>query len=169
MTNKAIYKEAAAVVTVMLVLAGLPLLLWYWRSVAVPHRYAPGTKVIHLTAIADGGIWTQEQVVGYNYWWKNPARAEAIPLTQGDHVVLLLHSSDVQHSFVMRDLNIGPVSVPAGHTTEVKFDAPGGSVLNFLCMQVCGHEHSHMGGSFLIGERGGSRGGPRGADVTAQP
>lgn len=152
MSTKTICRETAAVGAVLLVLIGLPLALWYWRAVAVPGRYAPGTKVIHLTAIADGGIWTQEPVVGFNYWWRKPARANNISLTPGSHVVLLLHSSDVQHAFVMRDLNIGPVPVSAGHTAEVKFDAGGAGVLDFLCMQVCGREHNHMAGSFLVRE-----------------
>ncbi len=155
MTGKRTWKEAAAVLTVLLFLVGLPLVLWYWRDVVVPGRYAPGTKVIHLTAIADGGLWTEEQVVGYNYWWKNPARANVIRLGQGDHVVLLLHSSDVQHAFVVRDLHIGPVAVAAGHTAEVKFDAGGPRTVDFLCKQVCGRDHKHMSGSFLVAEGGG--------------
>jgi hypothetical protein len=169
MTKKAICKEAAAVLTVLLVLGGLPLLLWYWRSTVVPGRYAPGTKIIHLTALADGGIWTEEQVVGYNYWWRKPARANAVSLAQGDHVVLLLQSSDVQHAFVMRDLNIGPVVVAAGHTAEVKFDAVGAGALNFLCMHVCGRDHDHMAGSFLVGERAGKIGDARGAGSSVPP
>ena len=73
MTKKAICKETAAVLTVLLVLVGVPLLLWYWRAVLVPGKYAPGTKIFHLTAIADSGIWTEQRIAGYDYWWKNPA------------------------------------------------------------------------------------------------
>ena len=154
MTRKAICKEAAAVLAVLLVLAGLPLLLWYWRGVVVPARYAPGTKIIHLTAIANGGIWTQEQIAGYNYWWIKPTRAHELSLTQGDRVALLLHSPDVQHSFAVRDLHIGPVAVPAGHTVEVKFDVDSPTVANFLCMQVCGRDHSRLEGFVRVGKRG---------------
>jgi len=71
------------------------------------HRYPPGTKVIHLTAIADGGIWTEDRIAGYNYWWKKPARVREMSFTEGDHVVLLLHSPDVEHSFAVRDLHVG--------------------------------------------------------------
>jgi heme/copper-type cytochrome/quinol oxidase subunit 2 len=156
MTKKAICRETAAVLAVSVVLVGLPLLLWYWRAVVVPGRYAPATKIFHLTAIADTGIWTEQQVWGYDYWWRNPARVGALRVNQGDHVVLLLHSPDVQHSFVMRDLHIGPVAVSAGHTVEVKFDVNAARELEFLCMQVCGRDHSHMKGSFLVAARGGT-------------
>ena len=61
-------KEATAILAVVLVLVGLPLLLWYWRAVALPNRYAAGSKIVTLTAIADGGVWTQEGVIGLNYW-----------------------------------------------------------------------------------------------------
>ena len=74
------WKEAAGVAAVLLVLVGLPLLLWYWRSVFVPHRYPPQTRVITLTAVANGGILTQEEIVGYNYWWRKPSRVQEIRL-----------------------------------------------------------------------------------------
>lgn len=155
MTRKTTYREAFAGLTVLLLLVGLPLVLWYWRDRVVPGRYAPGTKIIHLTAIADGGLWTEDQVAGYNYWWKRPTRADVIRVVEGEHVVLLLHSSDVQHAFVVRDLHIGPVAVSAGHTAEVKFDAGGPRTVDFLCKQVCGRDHKHMSGSFLVAEGGG--------------
>lgn len=153
MNKKAICKETAAVLAVLLVLAGVPLLLWYWEAVFVPSQYPPGTKIIHLTAVSQGGIWTRDQIVGYDYWWKTPARVQEIPLIQGEHVVLFLHSPDVYHSFSMPDLHIGPVAIPAGHTVEVQFDAKEAGDLRFLCMQVCGRDHSHLEGHFVIAPR----------------
>lgn len=143
-------KEVAGVLAVLLVLVGLPLLLWYWRAVVPAHRYPPGTKLFTLTAIADGGIWTQEEIVGYNYWRGTPARVEEIPLNQGDHVVLRLHSVDVLHSFAIPILRLGPVDVPAGHTVELEFDAERTGVLTFLCWQVCSPEHPRLRGRFLV-------------------
>jgi heme/copper-type cytochrome/quinol oxidase subunit 2 len=169
MTKKAICREAAAVVSVVLVLVGIPLLLWYWRSVVVPGRYAPGTKIFQLTALGDRGIWTEQPVVGYDYWWRNPARVNTLRVNQGDHVALLLRSPDVQHSFIMRDLHIGPVPVSAGHTVEVKFDVNTPSELEFLCGQVCGRDHTHMKGSVLVAARGGRADKPLRADLPAMP
>jgi heme/copper-type cytochrome/quinol oxidase subunit 2 len=153
MKIKAIHAEAAAVLAVLLVLGGLPLLLWYWNTVFVPGQYPPGSKIIHLTAVAKGGVWTQDPVVGYAYWWKKPARTSEIRLTKGDHVVLFLHSPDVQHSFSIPDLQLGPVAIPAGHTVEVQFDADRVGELHFMCTQVCGRDHSHLEGRFIVRER----------------
>lgn len=144
------WKEVAGVLAVVLVLLGLPLLLWYWQAVGLAHRYPPGTRLITLTAIADGGIWTQEETVGYNYWWHEPARTEEIPVEQGDHIVLRLHSVDVLHSFAIPLLRLGPVDVPAGHTVEVAFDAERSGVLTFLCWQMCSPEHPKLRGRFLV-------------------
>lgn len=147
------WKEAAAAVAVVLVLVGLPLCLGYWRSVALPHRYPVGSKIIALTAIADEGLWTQEDVIGLNYWWKKASRTSEIPLEQGDHVVVRLHSVDVLHSFGIPILRLGPVDVPAGHTVEVTFDANRAGVLTFLCWQVCSPDHASLRGRFVVAGR----------------
>lgn len=149
MARKMTWKEAAGVLAVLVTLAGLPLLLWHWR-VGVLNRYPPGTKVITLTAIANGGIWTQEDVVGSNYWWRKPVRTEEISLQQGDHVVLRLRSVDVLHTFGIPLLRLGPVDVPAGHTVEVGFTAERAGVLTFLCWQVCSPDHPGLRGRFLV-------------------
>ncbi len=150
MTRAMTWKEAAGVGTVLLVLVGLPLLLWYWRAVSLAHHHPPQTKVITLTAIADGGIWTQEEINGLNYWRGKPSRAEEILLNQGDHVVVRLRSVDVLHSFGIPLLRLGPVDVPAGHTVELAFDAKRPGVLTFLCWQVCSPEHASLRGRFLV-------------------
>lgn len=50
-------KEIAGVLGVVLVLVGLPLLLWAWRAgTLLETPYPPGTRIITLTAVADGGI-----------------------------------------------------------------------------------------------------------------
>ncbi len=150
MMRQMIWREAAAVLAVLLVLVGLPLLLWHWRAVTLPSHYPPGTKVITLTAVAADGIWTQENVVGYNYWWRKPKRTDEIPLNQGDHVVMRLRSADVLHSFGIPLLRVGPVDVPAGHTVEVAFDANRPGKLTFLCWQVCSPDHRKLSGYFLV-------------------
>ena len=152
------WKEAAGVLAVVLVLAGLPLLVWYWKAVILAHRYPPGTKVIALTAIANGGLWTQEEIVGHNYWRRKPARTDEITLNQGDHVVLRLRSVDVLHSFGIPLLRLGPVDVPAGHTVEVEFNAERAGVLTFLCWQVCSPDHPNLRGRFVVKARGNAEG-----------
>ena len=163
MAQKIKWNEAAGVMAVILILLGLPLLLWYWRHDALVHRYPPGTKIINLTAIANGGIWTQQEIAGWNYWWREPAQTGDIPLNQGDRVVVRLHSVDVLHSFAIPLLHLGPVDVPAGHTVEVKFDAemekteavePTSDVLMFLCWQWCSPHHPKLRGQFVVGGGG---------------
>jgi heme/copper-type cytochrome/quinol oxidase subunit 2 len=141
--------EAAGVLAVIVVLVGLPLLLWHWQVSMLPHRYPPNTKIISLTAVAKGGIWTQEEVIGANYWWRTPTRADEIPINQGDHIVLRLRSADVLHSFAIPILHRGPVEVPAGHTVELEFDAERAGSLTFLCWQVCSPEHGNLRGHFV--------------------
>lgn len=150
MAQKIKWNEAVGGAVVVLVLVGLPLLLHYWRHEALARRYPTGTKIINLTAIARGGLWTQEEIAGVNYWWKKPTRASEIALNKGDHVVVRLHSVDVLHSFAIPLLRLGPVDVPAGHTVEMKFDAGRGGVLTFLCWQVCSPDHPGLRGRFLV-------------------
>ena len=141
------------VASVVLMLLAFPLLLWYWQAQIVPGQYPPGTKIIRLTAVAHGGLWTQDSVVGSTYWWKKPRRTQEIRLTEGDHVVLLLRSPDVQHSISIPELRIGPVPIPAGHTVKVEFTASQPGELNFFCVQVCGPDHSKLVGRFLVERR----------------
>ena len=152
------WKETAGVLAVVLMLVGLPVSLWRWRNVSLPHQYPPGTKFITLTATADGGIWTQDPIVGYNYWWRTPTRTEEIPLSQGDHVVIHVRSADVLHSFAIPVMRIGPLDVPAGHTIEVQFDANRPGVLTFLCWQMCSPAHGSLHGRFLVKENGTQEG-----------
>jgi heme/copper-type cytochrome/quinol oxidase subunit 2 len=171
MTIKEKVTEGVAAASVVLILAGVPGLLWYWRAVYVPGRHPPGSKIIDMTAIADGGIWTTDRVVGYNYWWKKPARLDTLRFTQGDHVVLRLHSPDVQHSFSIPDLNVGPVDIGAGHTVELAFDANRVGEWKFFCVQVCGRDHGRLEGYVVIAPRAAAQaqvGGVAAAAVSAR-
>lgn len=143
------YKEAAGIVTVVAILIGLPIILWHWRDQTL-HHHPAGTKVITLTAVAGNGVWTTDDVVGWNYWWKTPKRVEDIPLQVNDHVVMRLRSVDVLHSFAVPLLHIGPVEVPSGHTVQLEFrpDRPGN--LTFLCWQVCSQQHQNLHGRFVV-------------------
>jgi heme/copper-type cytochrome/quinol oxidase subunit 2 len=149
-TKKTICGELIACSCVAAVLVGVPLLLWYWRAVHVPAQHPPGAKIIDLTAVSEGGIWTRDSMVGYTYWWKKPARAEALRFTQGDIVVFRLHSPDVEHSFGIPDLNVGPVEVPAGHTVELTFKADRVGEWRFFCLRVCGHDHGRLEGRIIV-------------------
>ncbi len=110
--------------------------------------------------MADGGYWTEEEVVGHNYWRGQRKRTEEISLEQGDHVALHLRSADVLHTFAIPLLRLGPVDVPAGHTVEMEFDADRAGTLTFLCWQVCSPDHPQIRGrcspSGLVGQEEGN-------------
>ena len=143
------WKETAGIVAVLSILLGLPVVLWGWRQHArVPH--APGAKLFTLTAVADPGVWTQEEIVGWNYWWKKPKPVSDIPLQQGDRVIVRLRSVDVLHSFAVPLLHLGPIDVPSGHTVKVEFRADQPGELTFLCWQVCSPEHNKLRGQFVV-------------------
>ena len=144
------WKEIAGVVGVVLVIVLLPLALWYWKAEAAVNLYPPGSRIFNLTAVADGGIWTTEEVVGHNYWWRTPERVDEIQVQQGEHIVLRLHSADVLHSFAIPVLRLGPVDVPAGHVVELEFDADRSGTLTFLCWQMCSPEHPQLRGRFIV-------------------
>ena len=143
------WREVAGSGVVLAILLAVPLTLWAWRDRTL-HHHPAGTKVFLLTAVADHGVWTQEEVVGWNYWWKKPARLHTIPLQQGDHVVLRLRSVDVLHSFAIPILHLGPVEVPSGHTVQVEFQADRSGTLTFLCLQVCSPDHQMLLGQFEV-------------------
>lgn len=143
------WKEAAGVVAVIAILVGTPLVLWEWHEHA-RQSHTPGTKVITLTAVATPGIWTQEEVVGWNYWWKTPQPSPDITVQQGDRVVVRLRSVDVLHSFAIPLLHLGPVDVPSGHTVQAEFRADLPGALTFLCWQVCSPEHNKLRGRFVV-------------------
>ena len=149
-SHKMTRTEWAGVAGVVLVLILLPLALWYWTVVTVPGRFPEGTRIIRLTAIADGGIWTTESVAGHNYWRVAPERVNEIEINEGEHIVLRLHSVDVLHSFAIPVMRLGPVEVPAGHTVDLEFDATRTGRLTFLCWQMCSPEHPKLKGHFIV-------------------
>ncbi len=142
------WQEALGIATVVMILAGLPVTLWAWRH----HRMhdASGAKVIALTAVSDPGIWTRDDIAGWNYWWRTPRPVDDIPMQQGDTVLLQLRSVDVLHSFAIPLLHVGPVEVPSGHTVEVRFKADRAGALMFLCWQVCSPQHQNLHGRFVV-------------------
>ena len=150
MTRSMTWKEIAGVAAVVLVLVGLPLVLWHWRHVTSVQQYAKGTRIITLTAVAKGGIWTEDDVVGLTYWWRKPSRIGDIPLDQGDRVVVRLRSADVLHSFAIPLLRLGPIDIPAGHTVDVPFEVKEPGTLTFLCLQVCSPQHPGLHGRFIV-------------------
>ncbi len=144
-----LHTERIALAATLLVLIGLPLALIGYEKVYIPHHFR-GARVIVLTALASDGVWTEEPVVGSNYWRRHFPAVNDIQVRQGEKIVLRLASADVLHSFAIPALDIGPIEVPAGEVREVSFTAKGDDPLVFLCWQVCSAAHGKLRGKIVI-------------------
>ncbi len=141
--------ERIAVGLTVLILVGLPMALFAYKQVYLPHKLR-GARIITLTALATDGVWTQESVRGTNYWRRHFSPTPEIRVRQGETVVLRLSSADVLHSFAIPALNIGPIDVPAGEVREMKFTAQRPDTLVFLCWQVCSPVHEKLRGKIVV-------------------
>lgn len=137
------------VAVTLLILLAVPLGLFGYKHVYLPHKH-PDARIITLTALATDGVWTQEEVQGLNYWRKHFSATPEILVKQGETIVLRLASADVLHSFSIPLLNIGPLDVPAGEVREVRFKAEKPDTLVFLCWQVCSPVHGKLRGTIVV-------------------
>lgn len=153
------------IVVTLLILLALPAALFGYQRIYLPRKFS-GARIITLTALANDGVWTQEQVAGVNYWRKHFSPTPELQIKQGEQVVLRLASADVLHSFSIPSLNIGPIDVPAGEVREVRFTADKPDTLVFLCWQVCSPKHEKLRGQIVVL---GPDGKPAPQDPTQEP
>jgi mono/diheme cytochrome c family protein len=141
-------ERVAVGLTIVGILAVITLPFLYERSRSRSGD-AEDLRVITLTAIAETGIWTADEVRGVNYFARSfqPARPQ---LEVGESVLLRLKSADVVHDFYCPGLGIGPLEVYPGLVEEVVVtpDAPG--AYDFYCTTVCGQAHFRMRGQFIV-------------------
>jgi mono/diheme cytochrome c family protein len=141
-------ERAALGITIVGILAvfTLPFLYESWVSRSGENA---DLRVITLTAIAETGIWTTEEVRGGNYFAKGfvPARPE---LKVGESVLLRLKSADVIHDFYCPELGIGPLEVYPGLVEEVVVTPVAPGAYDFYCTTVCGQAHFRMRGQFVV-------------------
>lgn len=137
--------EIIAAVLVISTLILVPILL----DANGPWNNKEGMRVIHLTALSEGGIWTDEEVSSLNYGYKEFRKANPI-LRVGEKIILRLSSADVVHTFYVPELNIGPIEVNAGEVKEIILEPD--SVGNFIyyCTTVCGDCHFYMQGTLTV-------------------
>lgn len=141
-------ERAAVAITIVGILAvvTVPFLYESWVSGSDEEG---DLRVITLTAIAETGIWTTDEVRGGNYFAKDfvPARPE---LKVGESVLLRLKSADVVHDFYSPELGIGPVDVYPGKVEEVVVTPVAPGAYDFYCTTVCGQAHFRMRGQFVV-------------------
>ncbi|MBI4612467.1 MAG: hypothetical protein HY720_02550 [Planctomycetes bacterium] len=141
--------EWLAAALVLLILLVVPAWLLKAESRAAHVGGIENPHVITLTAIADGGIWTEEDVVGHSYWRRRPKPARPV-VRVGETVVIRLKSADVRHSFSIPDLEVGPVSVEPGHVSEVRFVPREPGEYLTQCSTRCGPCHEEMLGTIVV-------------------
>lgn len=141
--------EIMSVVLVAAIFGGVPAWVLLTESQATMVHDPANARVITLTAVADGGIWTEEEVVGHNYWHRRPKPARPV-VRVGESVVIRLKSADVSHSFSIPNLDVGPVPVDPGHVSEVRFvpQEPGEHLTQ--CSTRCGPCHEEMLGTIVV-------------------
>ena len=153
--------EIMATVLVLATLVGVP--LWALREEARATEI-PGEENLHvitMTAVADGGIWTFEDVVGHNYWRREPEVARPV-VRVGEKVLFRLKSADVTHGFSIPELAVGPIYVEPGDVTEVMFEPEESGEFLIQCVYRCGCCHEEM---FAILEVRGPNGEPPPEDM----
>lgn len=141
--------EIAAALLVLATLAGIPAWVVMTESASAVVRGTDNPHVITLTAVAEGGIWTEEDVIGHSYWRRMPKPARLV-VRVGETAVIRLKSADVTHSFAIPDLGVDPVVVEPGHVSEVRFvpTEPGQYLIQ--CSLRCGACHEEMRTTIVV-------------------
>lgn len=138
---------AALLVLLSMLLVGVAV-HWYGRT-AVPGTREPDVVVINLTGVSADGVWTDDEVNGLNYWWKQFEPA-TLQLEVGDEVVVNLRSADLVHRFYIPAFDVGPVDVEPGHMATVRFTATESGVFQYYCTSMCGSCHFYMRGWIVV-------------------
>jgi len=153
--------EVFGVALVLATLVGVP--LWAWRQEARVNEIPDeeNLHVITMTAVADGGIFTFEDVVGHNYWRRQPEVARPV-VRVGETVLFRLKSADVTHGFSIPELDVGPIYIEPGTITEARFQPQESGEYLIQCVYRCGCCHEEM---FAILEVRGPNGEPPPEDM----
>ena len=146
-------KETFAVISVVVILVGVPaFVVWYQHS-QVLGQYPPEARVLTLTGVGKDGVWTLETVNSSNYWWKTFS-PETLHFEEGEQVVLRLQSADVTHRFYAPGLGVGPVEVDPGLTVAVQIHASPAGTYEYYCTAICGDCHFYMHGWIVVTPKG---------------
>ena len=140
-------KDKFAVFCVVLVLAAVPCLVFFYQEIWRASRGSD--RVIDITGVGARGAWTLETVNGLNYWWKS-FKPATIHIQLNETVLLRFLSADVFHQFYVPALGIGPVDVEPGYIKEVRFTAEKAGVFRYYCTSMCGGCHFYMQGWIVV-------------------
>lgn len=155
--------EIVAVAVTVIGLLAATFVPFSHEAASVGDQAPPGTRIITLTGIASGGVWTEEAVTGSNYWQRGFRPARPV-LEVGKPTLFRLKSADVVHSFCVPALGIGPIEVYPGRVEEVLVTPRTEGVFGHFCTTMCGDPHFGMRGVIIVAGPGHDPGRPD-ADV----
>lgn len=81
----------------------------------------------------------------------DPARVE---VAQGDHVKLLLRSTDTIHGLAIEAYGVKVAIPKGGEEVSVEFMAHRPGTFRMTCSEYCGSGHRRMQGRFVVTEQG---------------
>jgi cytochrome c oxidase subunit 2 len=73
-----------------------------------------------------------------------------IEVQQGDHVIVHLHSTDVEHGFSIKELGVSTIIPEGGAVVSVDFVASKAGTFEFACSSYCGKGHPDMTGVLVV-------------------
>jgi cytochrome c oxidase subunit 2 len=76
-----------------------------------------------------------------------------IEVSEGDHVVLRLRSSDSVHGFAIKAFKAKAAIPEGGKVVTVEFDAKKPGRFEFHCNEFCGAGHLQMKGTLVVAPR----------------
>jgi heme/copper-type cytochrome/quinol oxidase subunit 2 len=139
----------------VLILAGLPLGIFYYDRHVSSQKIPSQARVFTLTGHAKRG-WLIGQVPAYDavtFWQKQgqPIERPVIEVKKGDMVVFKLASSDVVHGFSLKDFGIYlKDGIQPGKVIYVSFKADKVGTFTFSCNAICGDMHQNMQGTLIV-------------------
>lgn len=144
--------EILLLVIVIASIIAVPLVITMIDKYYRVSKFPKNAQVITLYGIAKGGIWTEERVTSFNYWWKDFKQSEEIPLRDdGTPIIFRVTSSDVMHSFAIPLYRIGPYDIKPGEFTEIELKRDRElRDTGFLCWQYCDKDHGKMKGRIVV-------------------
>jgi cytochrome c oxidase subunit 2 len=78
---------------------------------------------------------------------------EVLEVSEGDHVVVTLRSSDIEHGWAIKKLKVKAAVPKGGEPVRIQFVAGKPGTYAITCSEYCGKGHSKMTGKLVVKPR----------------
>ena len=78
---------------------------------------------------------------------------ETLQVTEGDRVRLTVRSTDTEHGFSIKKMNVRVAVPKTGEPVTVEFVAERPGTYEFKCSEYCGSGHGRMKGQLVVSPR----------------